>query len=144
MAASWPSQCGRHVRTWGKLPLQPHLVVALGLWLGLESTAINGVFRTGASPLPLLPLAIFLLRQLTDVEPNLVHGCPSIPKQVARTSGANRGIKRTARRSLWVIFDRPSQGRLPEHVRFSAKVGLRSGPDHIGIGHSPVIQIPGM
>src|SRR5208282_5293225 len=61
---------------------------ALGLWLGLESTdltpgerrttwlaimipdtlwfavawsaAINGVFITGASPLPLLPLAIFL------------------------------------------------------------------------------------
>ena len=63
-------------------------LIALGLWLGLESTeltpgqrrttwlavmipytlwfavawsaAINGVFRTGASPLPLLPLAIFL------------------------------------------------------------------------------------
>ena len=62
--------------------------IGLGLWLGLESTdltpgqrrttwlaimipytlwfavawsaAINGVFRTGASPLPLLPLAIFL------------------------------------------------------------------------------------
>jgi hypothetical protein len=63
-------------------------VIALGVWLGLEKTdltlnqrrttwlaimvpltlwatiawsaAINGVFRTGASPLPLLPLAIFL------------------------------------------------------------------------------------
>src|SRR6516225_1796475 len=63
-------------------------LIGLGLWLGLESTdltpgqrrttwlaimipytlwfavawsaAINGVFRTGASPLPLLPLAIFL------------------------------------------------------------------------------------
>jgi hypothetical protein len=63
-------------------------LIALGLWLGLESTdltpgqrrttwlaimvpftlwaaitwtaAIHGVFRTGASPLPLLPLAIFL------------------------------------------------------------------------------------
>jgi hypothetical protein len=63
-------------------------IIGLGLWLGLESTdltsgqrrttwlaimipytlwfavawsaAINGVFRTGASPLPLLPLAIFL------------------------------------------------------------------------------------
>src|SRR5262245_28276231 len=63
-------------------------LIALGLWLGLESTeltpgqrrttwlaimipytlwfavawsaAINGVFRTGASPLPLLPLAVFL------------------------------------------------------------------------------------
>src|SRR6267154_4776643 len=63
-------------------------LIALGLWLGLERTdltpgqrrttwlaimipftlwaavawtaAINGVFRTGASPLPLLPLAIFL------------------------------------------------------------------------------------
>jgi hypothetical protein len=64
-----------------------HGVIAVGLWIGLESTetpdqrrttwlaimipdtlwfavawsaAINGVFRTGASPLPLLPLAIFL------------------------------------------------------------------------------------
>jgi hypothetical protein len=65
-----------------------HGLVALGLWLGLERTdltadqrrttwlaimvpltlwasvawtaAINGAFRTGASPLPLLPLAIFL------------------------------------------------------------------------------------
>ena len=65
-----------------------HGLIALGLWLGLESTdltpgqrrttwlavmvpftlwaaiawtaAINGVFRTGASPLPLLPSAIFL------------------------------------------------------------------------------------
>src|SRR5437868_6481476 len=63
-------------------------LIALGLWLGLERTdltpgqrrttwlavmvpftlwfavawsaAINGVFRTGASPLPVLPLAIFL------------------------------------------------------------------------------------
>jgi hypothetical protein len=63
-------------------------LIAVGLWLGLERTdltpgqrrttwlaitvpftlwagvawtgAINGVFRTGASPLPLLPLAIFL------------------------------------------------------------------------------------
>jgi hypothetical protein len=62
--------------------------IGLGLWLGLESTdltpgqrrttwlavmipytlwfavawsaAVNGIFRTGASPLPLLPLAIFL------------------------------------------------------------------------------------
>src|SRR5437899_8703264 len=68
--------------------LMVHGLVALGLWLGLERTdlppgerrttwlaimipltlwaavawtaAINGVFRTGASPLPLLPLAIFL------------------------------------------------------------------------------------
>src|SRR5882672_744500 len=68
--------------------LVAHGVIAVGLWLGLESTdltpgqrrttwlavmipytlwfavawsaAINGVFRTGASPLPLLPLAIFL------------------------------------------------------------------------------------
>jgi hypothetical protein len=68
--------------------LTAHGLIALGLWLGLESTdltpgqrrttwlavmipdtlwfavawsaAINGVFRTGASPLPLLPLAIFL------------------------------------------------------------------------------------
>jgi hypothetical protein len=65
-----------------------HGLVALGLWLGLERTdlsprqrrttwlaimvpftlwaavawtaAINGVFRTGVSPLPLLPIAIFL------------------------------------------------------------------------------------
>ena len=65
-----------------------HGLIAVGLWLGLESTdltpgqrrttwlavmvpftlwfavawsaAINGVFLTGASPLPLLPLAIFL------------------------------------------------------------------------------------
>jgi hypothetical protein len=65
-----------------------HGVIAVGLWLGLESTdltpsqrrttwlavmipdtlwfavawnaAINGIFITGASPLPLLPLAIFL------------------------------------------------------------------------------------
>jgi hypothetical protein len=65
-----------------------HGVIALGLWLGLEGTdltpdqrrttwlavmipdtlwfvvawsaAINGVFITGASPLPVLPLAIFL------------------------------------------------------------------------------------
>jgi hypothetical protein len=65
-----------------------HGLIALGLWLGLESTdltrgqrrttwlavmipdtlwfavawsaAINGVFRAGVSPLPLLPLAIFL------------------------------------------------------------------------------------
>jgi hypothetical protein len=63
-------------------------LIGVGLWLGLESTdlrsgqrrttwlavmipytlwfavawsaAVNGVFRTGASPLPLLPLAIFL------------------------------------------------------------------------------------
>ena len=68
--------------------LMAHGVIALGLWLGLESTeltqsqrrttwlaimvpytlwfavtwsaAINGVFITGASPFPLLPLAIFL------------------------------------------------------------------------------------
>src|SRR5215471_4805446 len=68
--------------------LAAHGLIALGLWLGLEHTsltpaqrratwlaimipdtlwfavawsaAINGVFRTGASPLPLLPLAIFL------------------------------------------------------------------------------------
>ena len=68
--------------------LMAHGVIAVGLWLGLESTdltpnqrrttwlavmipdtlwfavawsaAINGVFVTGASPLPLLPLAIFL------------------------------------------------------------------------------------
>src|SRR5689334_320167 len=68
--------------------LMAHGLIALGLWLGLESTdltpgqrratwlavmvpytlwfavawsaAINGVFRTGASSLPLLPLAIFL------------------------------------------------------------------------------------
>jgi hypothetical protein len=65
-----------------------HAFIALGLWLGLESTdlkpdqrrttwlaimvpftlwtavawtaAINGAFRTGASPLPMLPLAILL------------------------------------------------------------------------------------
>src|SRR5215813_352237 len=65
-----------------------HGLIALGLWLGLESTdltpgqrrttwlalmvpftlwatiawtaAINGVFRTGASPLPLLPAALLL------------------------------------------------------------------------------------
>jgi hypothetical protein len=68
--------------------LMAHGLIALGLWLGLEradvtpgqrrtiwlavmipdtlwfavawSAAINGVFRTGASPLPLLPLAILL------------------------------------------------------------------------------------
>src|SRR6185437_10708092 len=68
--------------------LMVHGLIALGLWLGLERTgltlsqrrtawlaimipftlwagvawtaAINGVFRTGASPLPLLPAAIFL------------------------------------------------------------------------------------
>src|SRR5262245_5017688 len=68
--------------------LTVHGFIALGLWLGLESTdltpgqrrttwlavmipytlwfvvawsaAINGAFRTGTSPLPLLPLAIFL------------------------------------------------------------------------------------
>ena len=68
--------------------LMAHGLIAVGLWLGLESTdltpgqrrttwlavmipdtlwfavawsaAINGVFRTGASPLPSLPLAIFL------------------------------------------------------------------------------------
>ncbi|REG58137.1 hypothetical protein B0G80_0783 [Paraburkholderia sp. BL6669N2] len=68
--------------------LTAHGLIAVGLWLGLESTdltpgerrttwlavmipdtlwfavawsaAINGAFRTGASPLPLLPLAIFM------------------------------------------------------------------------------------
>lgn len=68
--------------------LMAHGLIAVGLWLGLEHTdlapgqrrtiwlavmipdtlwlavawsaAIHGVFRTGASPLPLLPLAIFL------------------------------------------------------------------------------------
>ena len=68
--------------------LMAHGLIAVGLWLGLEATdltpgqrrtiwlavmipdtlwfavawsaAINGVFITGASPLPLLPLAIFL------------------------------------------------------------------------------------
>jgi hypothetical protein len=68
--------------------LMTHVVIAVGLWLGLERTdltpgqrrtiwlavmvpftlwiaaawsaAINGVFRTGASSLPVLPLAIFL------------------------------------------------------------------------------------
>lgn len=68
--------------------LMVHGLIALGLWLGLERTdltpgqrrttwllimipftlwaavawtaAINGIFRVGASPLPLLPLAIFL------------------------------------------------------------------------------------
>ena len=68
--------------------LMTYGLIGVGLWLGLESTdltsdqrrttwlavmipytlwfavawsaAINGVFRTGASPLPLLPLAIFL------------------------------------------------------------------------------------
>jgi hypothetical protein len=70
------------------LQLTVHALIAVGLWLGLESTdltpgqrrtawlafvipytlwfavawsaAINGVFRAGSSPLPLLPLAIFL------------------------------------------------------------------------------------
>jgi len=69
-------------------PLAAHGLIALGLWLGLEhssltpaqrratwlaifipdtlwftvawSAAINGAFRTDASPLPVLPLAIFL------------------------------------------------------------------------------------
>jgi hypothetical protein len=68
--------------------LTAHALIAVGLWLGLESTdltpgerrttwlavmipdtlwfavvwsaAINGAFHTGASPLPLLPLAIFM------------------------------------------------------------------------------------
>jgi hypothetical protein len=68
--------------------LMTHVVIAVGLWLRLERTdltpgqrrtiwlavmvpftlwmaaawsaAINGVFRTGASSLPVLPLAIFL------------------------------------------------------------------------------------
>jgi hypothetical protein len=68
--------------------LMAHALIAVGLWLGLEGTdltpgqrrttwmavmiadtlwfavawsaAIDGVFRTGASPVPLLPLAIFL------------------------------------------------------------------------------------
>jgi hypothetical protein len=68
--------------------LTAHMLIALGLWLGLERTgltpdqrrttwlavmipytlwfviawsaAVNGVFGTGASPLPLLPMAIFL------------------------------------------------------------------------------------
>jgi hypothetical protein len=68
--------------------LMAHGAIAVGLWLGLESTeltpgqrrmtwlavmvpytlwfavawssAINGAFHTGASPLPMLPLAIFL------------------------------------------------------------------------------------
>src|SRR6516162_3309393 len=68
--------------------LMAHGLIALGLWLGLESieltpgqrrttwlavmiphtlwfaiawsAAINGAFRTGTSPLPVLPLAIFL------------------------------------------------------------------------------------
>src|SRR5882757_5732853 len=58
--------------------LAAHGLIALGLWLGLEHTsltpgqrratwlavalsaAINGAFRTDASPLPVLPLAIFL------------------------------------------------------------------------------------
>ncbi|HTK80091.1 MAG TPA: hypothetical protein VL286_06580 [Rhizomicrobium sp.] len=68
--------------------LMTHVVIAIGLWLGLEGTdltsgqrraiwlavmipytlwfavawnaAIKGAFRTNASPLPLLPLAIFL------------------------------------------------------------------------------------
>src|SRR5215813_12240396 len=68
--------------------LMTYGLIGVGLWLGLESTdltsdqrrttwlavmipytlwfavawsaAINGVFRTGTSPLPLLPLAIFL------------------------------------------------------------------------------------
>lgn len=68
--------------------LMAHALIAVGLWLGLESAdltpgqrrttwlavmipdtlwfavawsaAINGVFRTSTSPLPLLPLAIFL------------------------------------------------------------------------------------
>src|SRR5882757_5634271 len=86
------------ISTWPALPesglpalavrLMVHGLIALGLWLGLESTdlapgqrrttwlaimvpftlwaavawtaAINGVFHTDASPLPLLPLAIFL------------------------------------------------------------------------------------
>jgi len=68
--------------------LTAHALIAVGLWLGLESTdltpgerrttwlavmipdtlwfavvwsaAINGAFRTNASPLPMLPLAIFV------------------------------------------------------------------------------------
>jgi hypothetical protein len=37
------------------------IMVPLTLWAGIAWTgAINGVFRTGASPLPLLPAAIFL------------------------------------------------------------------------------------
>ncbi|CAB3642457.1 hypothetical protein LMG22037_00410 [Paraburkholderia phenoliruptrix] len=68
--------------------LTAHALIAVGLWLGLESTdltpgqrrttwlaimvpdtlwfavawsaAINGAFRAGASPLPILPLAIFV------------------------------------------------------------------------------------
>lgn len=78
--------------------LTAHGLIALGLWLGLESAnltldqrrttwlavmipytlwfavawsaAINGVFRTGTSPLPLLPLAFFL--PVTIVAPLLL------------------------------------------------------------------------
>ena len=74
--------------------LMAYGLIGLGLWLGLESTdltsdqcrttwlavmipytlwfaiawsaAINGAFRTGTSPLPVLPLAIFLPATIRD------------------------------------------------------------------------------
>src|SRR5215468_12549381 len=87
MIYSWPAIPASGVPTTTH-QLAAHGLIALGLWLGLEHTsltpaqrratwlaimipdtlwfavawsaAINGVFRTGALPLPLLPLAIFL------------------------------------------------------------------------------------
>ena len=92
--------------------LSAHALIALGLWLGLESTdltpaqrratwlavmipdtlwfavvwsaAINGAFRAGVSPLPLLPLAIFLpvmigapLLLLSKREGRVLDGMPA-------------------------------------------------------------------
>src|SRR5438876_2072768 len=87
MIYSWPAIPASGVPTTTH-QLAAHGLIALGLWLGLEHTsltpdqrratwlaifipdtlwfavawsaAINGVFRTGASPLPVLPMAIFL------------------------------------------------------------------------------------
>src|SRR5437660_12294475 len=82
--------------------LMVHGLIALGLWLGLERTdltpgqrrttwlaimvlytlwaavawtaAVNGVFRTGVFPLPLLPLAIFVPRVVGPALPVLSGG----------------------------------------------------------------------
>ena len=98
--------------------LMAHGLIAVGLWLGLEGTdltpsqrrttwlaimipytlwfavawsaAINGVFITGASPLPLLPLAIFL---------PVIIGAPAAAVVEACGAGARRDAGELARRA---------------------------------------------
>ncbi len=134
--------------------LMAHAVIGLGLWLGLEttdltsnqrrttwlavmipytlwfaaawSTAINGVFITGASPFPFLPLAIFLpvivgapllllskrVGQVLDAMPGGLARCAAGLPRIRWLGSGRVAARGTARRvrvagGNWRCTDRP-------------------------------------